>query len=374
MQKIISAAFLFIFLFGSSVMAQAPEDSWNIGFGGSYPRLISIWTGAYSGDENFGAFASIQRNFTEHVGLRFMGKYSRMQTIYDTKGADDPSSVNLFSGNLDIIYYLVPCESISPYFSLGTSLLYFNLENALFPGLNKFWAEYQFNFGFGSEWTLADDWKLKTEIEYLTPSTNKLDGEDASHEHKGLFGSNSDTYFSFDLGVLYYFSLGAPSKTCDLYSGIRNEVPVTKSPTIQEIEEIVKKYAAQKDTTPQVMVSAPMMEEEENWILVGVNFQLGSNKLTPESYPILLHTIEVLAEKPELRVEIGGHTDNTGSEEYNLKLSEIRAQTVKNYLVSKGISGNRLIVKGYGESMPVADNNTAEGRALNRRIEFTEIK
>ncbi|MGE5812325.1 MAG: OmpA family protein [Ignavibacteria bacterium] len=370
MQKKISAVFLFIFLTGNIVFAQAPEDSWNIGFGVSYPRLLSIWSGAYSGDESYGAFASIQRNFTEHVGLRFMSKYSHMQTFYDARGNDDPSTINLFSGNFDMIYYLIPCESISPYFLMGGSILYFKLEDAYNPDLNGFWTEYQFNFAFGFEWTLSNPWKFKTEVCYLTPSTNKLDGEESAHEHKGLFGSNSDTYFSFDFGLLYYFSLGAPSKSCDIYSGIRNEVPVTKSPTLEEIEEIVKKYSVQ----PTAVVSAPIMEEEQNWVLVGVNFQTGSNKLTLESYPILLNTIQVLTQKPELIVEIGGHTDNIGSEKYNMKLSEIRAQTVKNYLVSKGISGDRLIVKGYGESMPVADNNSAEGRALNRRIEFNVIK
>jgi OOP family OmpA-OmpF porin len=374
MNKKISAVFLFIFLSANLHFAQAPEDSWNIGFGGSYPRLISIWSGAYSGDENYGAFASIQRNFTEHIGVRLMAKYLYMQSFYDARGPEDPSSVNLFSGNLDILYYLVPCEPISPYFSMGASVLHFKLEDAINSHLNQYWTEYQYNFAFGAEWKLYDQWKLKTEVCYLTPSTNKLDGEDAAHEHKGLFGSNSDTYFSFDAGVLFYFSMGPPSKLCDLYSGIRSEVQVTQSPTIDEIEEVVKKYACEKDTVPEVVVSAPVPEEEPKWVLVGVNFQLGSNKLTAESYPILLHAIQALAQDEDMQVEIGGHTDNTGSDEFNMRLSEARAQTVRNYLVSKGINSERLLVKGYGESMPVADNNTAEGRALNRRIEFKIIR
>jgi outer membrane protein OmpA-like peptidoglycan-associated protein len=252
-------------------------------------------------------------------------------------------------------------------------LLYFELNDALNKNLNKFWSEYQFNFALGAEWKLTDQWELKTEVAYLTPSTNKFDGEDAAHEHKGLFGSNSDTYFSFDAGVLYYFSMGEPSRLCDIYSGIRKEVPVVNYPTLEEIEQIVKKYAL-KDTAPEVIVSAPFPEEEQKWILVGVNFQTGSNKLTAESYPILLHTIQVLVQNEDMQIEVGGHTDNTGSEDFNMRLSESRAQTVKNYLVSKGIISDRLIIKGYGESMPVADNNTAEGRALNRRIEFRVLR
>ena len=69
-------------------------------------------------------------------------------------------------------------------------------------------------------------------------------------------------------------------------------------------------------------------------------------------------------------VEVAGHTDSTGAEEYNQGLSERRANSVKDYLVSKGVQAQRLQAKGYGESMPVASNDTKEGRAENRRVEL----
>jgi OOP family OmpA-OmpF porin len=83
---------------------------------------------------------------------------------------------------------------------------------------------------------------------------------------------------------------------------------------------------------------------------------------------------EVLKKNPEVKGEIQGHTDNVGSAEYNLKLSERRAASVKAYLVSKGIAAERLTAKGYGLTQPIASNDTKEGRAKNRRVQLKEIK
>ena len=73
---------------------------------------------------------------------------------------------------------------------------------------------------------------------------------------------------------------------------------------------------------------------------------------------------------PQMTIEIGGHTDGKGSEAYNQRLSENRAKAVVDYLVSKGVDAKRLKYKGYGKTMPVDTNDTEEGRAKNRRVEF----
>jgi OOP family OmpA-OmpF porin len=78
----------------------------------------------------------------------------------------------------------------------------------------------------------------------------------------------------------------------------------------------------------------------------------------------------VLRNNPDLNVEIQGHTDNTGPAEYNLMLSQKRAESAMNYLVDKGVDPARLTAKGYGFEQPVASNDTKEGRAKNRRVEF----
>ena len=78
--------------------------------------------------------------------------------------------------------------------------------------------------------------------------------------------------------------------------------------------------------------------------------------------------------KPHLKIEIAGHTDSDGAEDQNLILSQKIAEAVKNYLVSKGINANRMIAKGYGESKPIAENETAAGKALNRRTEILVLE
>ncbi|HYM93341.1 MAG TPA: OmpA family protein, partial [Chitinophagaceae bacterium] len=83
--------------------------------------------------------------------------------------------------------------------------------------------------------------------------------------------------------------------------------------------------------------------------------------------------VELLNDNPGLKVEISGHTDNVGKPADNLVLSNNRAKSVVTYLISKGIAANRLSFKGYGETKPVADNTTEEGRALNRRTEMKVI-
>jgi outer membrane protein OmpA-like peptidoglycan-associated protein len=85
---------------------------------------------------------------------------------------------------------------------------------------------------------------------------------------------------------------------------------------------------------------------------------------------MLYDAAKAMLKNPDMKVTIEGYTDNIGSESYNQKLSEKRANTVKNYLTSKGIDSGRITVSGKGESNPVADNGTADGRAMNRRIEF----
>ncbi len=104
--------------------------------------------------------------------------------------------------------------------------------------------------------------------------------------------------------------------------------------------------------------------------LNNIFFDFNSAKLKPESYPELNRFARFIKEHPGYVFEISGHTDNIGSEDYNKKLSLERAETVRDYLISKGCNKEQIKVKGYGASKPVADNTTDKGRALNRRVEF----
>ena len=105
-------------------------------------------------------------------------------------------------------------------------------------------------------------------------------------------------------------------------------------------------------------------------VLHGVNFEFDKWNLTTNAKTLLDLVIVALQKRPDIKVEVAGHTDAKGSDSYNQKLSERRAASVMKYLVEHGIAAERMTAKGYGESQPVADNATDEGRERNRRSEL----
>jgi outer membrane protein OmpA-like peptidoglycan-associated protein len=111
----------------------------------------------------------------------------------------------------------------------------------------------------------------------------------------------------------------------------------------------------------------------ESVILHGVDFATGSARLTTPAQAILDGVAQMLLANPDVRVEVGGHTDSTGSAEVNTRLSQERAEAVVAYLVKKGVSADRLTAHGYGSDRPIADNATPEGRAQNRRVELVRV-
>ena len=129
------------------------------------------------------------------------------------------------------------------------------------------------------------------------------------------------------------------------------------------------------------LAEAEVLKLEEEEIKVGETIQLNNitfeyNKATlkSDSYEELDKVADYLANNSSVEIELSGHTDDVGSDEFNLKLSQERADAVVAYLVSKGIDASRLTAKGYGKSKPIASNSTEYGREQNRRVEFTVLK
>jgi OOP family OmpA-OmpF porin len=108
-------------------------------------------------------------------------------------------------------------------------------------------------------------------------------------------------------------------------------------------------------------------------VLEGVNFETGSSVLTPGARDVLDRVAESLIRSPDIRVEVGGHTDSTGSRAFNLTLSQQRAESVAAYLALRGVASSRMVPRGYGPDRPVSANETASGRAMNRRVELSRI-
>jgi OmpA-OmpF porin, OOP family len=114
----------------------------------------------------------------------------------------------------------------------------------------------------------------------------------------------------------------------------------------------------------------PAPKVERTIILDDVLFDFDKSNVKPEAASILDRLVAFMNENKDKKVSLSGHTDNVGSEAYNQKLSERRVSSVQDYVVKKGVEASRVSGQGFGESKPIADNKTREGRAKNRRVEI----
>ncbi|PKL92101.1 MAG: hypothetical protein CVV21_04955 [Candidatus Goldiibacteriota bacterium HGW-Goldbacteria-1] len=347
----------------SMAFAQEPiaSDSWALGLGIGYPRFASINIDAEN--VNYKGYISIQRNFSEHIGLRLKGAFSHMEGSYTNLAAElINQSTNLITGDLDMLFYPVPCEEISPYIlgGVGASYKMINNPQTVIPDENDMGA--QLNLGVGVDFTVAQDVKLTTEFGYHISDGSSLDGTIVPGEVNA-----QDSHLTFTIGVNFIFGKGEPSELCEkcgpsYIQGDGQADGMTK----QERDRLIY--------NSKVVDRYILSLANDKLVLVGVNFAFDESTLLPESYAVLNKTVKLMKEKPEMKVEISGYTDYVGSSNYNIELSRDRANTVKKYLVSKGISEKRLSIVSEGQGGSAFDNKTAEGREMNRKVMLRIIK
>ena len=133
-------------------------------------------------------------------------------------------------------------------------------------------------------------------------------------------------------------------------------------------DRVVDRLDECPDTPTGTPVDKRGCEIKGDIVLHGVNFESNSDRVLAGASAVLDDVVAAMERNPTIKIEIGGHTDSVGAEEANASLSARRAQTVHDYLAANGVSVNRMSVRGYGESQPIADNTTDEGRAQNRRV------
>jgi len=137
--------------------------------------------------------------------------------------------------------------------------------------------------------------------------------------------------------------------------------------------EVVNGYM-DEDGCPDVKPQKIIISKKKIEILEQVNFALNSAVIEPSSFELLNEVAQAIMDNPEIEVRVEGHTDNEGNDDYNLRLSQSRAESVRAYLISQGIKPSRLEAIGFGESQPIDTNRTEQGRANNRRVEFTILR
>lgn len=170
-------------------------------------------------------------------------------------------------------------------------------------------------------------------------------------EYQGLSDSTGKFTLRLPPGANYeIFILGFQDSTS--YNIL--EIPALKNPNAHYTQPFVV----------DIQFEAP-----KSYVFQNCNFETGKSDLKPESYPAIDNLVDYLNRKKQVNIEIDGYTDDVGSEASNMVLSLARANTVRAYILMKGIDPDRVAAKGFGMDDPIADNSTAEGRAQNRRME-----
>lgn len=187
----------------------------------------------------------------------------------------------------------------------------------------------------------------------------------AAHAAEGVFydPSNAASPTGKTIGYELYRTIGCPGREL---LGVPCPVPLEPAPPVAAAEPAAAPLAA-----APLAAAAPA---PQTLTLEGANFDFDKSFIRQEDVTNLEQDVATLKEWGDVKVEVAGHTDSIGTDSYNMGLSLRRANAVRDYLIGKGIAAENLTAKGYGESQPVADNQTAAGRFKNRRVELVPLK
>lgn len=272
---------------------------------------------------------------------------------------------------LNAIYYTQRGADFNPYYLLG-----YGKTKTEFAGDSH--QNPSYNFGIGMLNSISDNgMKLRTELRLRV-----------NEDDESIAGVDRFIDPSINFGVIVPFGASpapapqpapAPAPAPEPAPQPAPEPEPAPAPAPEpegdaDQDGVVDSQDACPQSAPGAKVDIKGCEIPEVVILKGVNFETASAKLKPESTATLDDVAASLNKHPEMQIEIAGHTDSRGSRALNQKLSQNRAASVLEYLVSQGVARDRLTAKGYGLSQPIADNATEEGRAQNRRVELHILK
>lgn len=356
--KSVFRAILFLIFISGDILPQDFNNAWIFGFGLDYPQLINT-NAEKTYFKSFGFNYALQKNYGGVFGWRLKTSHLALTVKHPQKEEFPKTSLN----TLNLEFTIIPFPSYTgvPYLILGGGGMYFHLRNPIDTALENHQVGAQINVGLGSEFLSFDRFKFKTEIIYHHTITDHLDGFKAALDR-------ADSYLSVMLGVNIYLPSAIEEKSVvEPPKGI--EAPIYDFTKF----DLFTKNAAPSYVSPVTKGDFPIKEGTQ-WTLSEILFDYNKSTLRPESYPMLDFTIHTLQSEPGIIIEIRGFTDNVGSYEKNMQLSWERAQSVRDYLVTKGVNPKKLTTAGYGPNYPVGDNSNPEGRQQNRRIEFKILK
>lgn len=273
-------------------------------------------------------------------------------------GGPGRGDLSLYGGSLDLLGVMNRGGRVEPFLSIGAGVA----QNDRSPGNDATNLMGQVGAGmFIKAWESADgssSFALRPELKVRWDEDGAVDNY---RDYLGLLG--------------FQFSFGAPpAKPVETPPppppppAPPAPPPPPPPPGDADQDGVLDNVDKCPDTPPGVAVDAFGCTRKGSITLEGVTFEVNSARLVPESRSVLDTVAGDLNKYPRLKIELQGHTDSSGADQYNLKLSQQRADSVRTYLIEQGVPESRLVARGYGETQPIEDNKTEAGRALNRRV------
>lgn len=304
------------------------------------------------------------------VGLNFTRKMGAEFTFNSVESSGEGDDATIFLYRFDMLYHVVDKlpEKIVPYVAAGFGIITMDSESR---GVEKDY-DTALNTGLGLKYFLNRNLALRGDARYILDYT----GSDLNHSMLYTAGLTLQLGLDDEQPVLAPVA-AAPVVQAEVCpqgpAGCADKDWCTKDTDADGVQDCLDKCP---DTPRGIAVEptgCPPAADQGAIIFRNILFDFGKADVKAESYPVLDQVVEYLMANPGIRMEIQGHTDSRGTAEFNLKLSEKRADAVRAYLVGKGVPAEQLDTRGLGLTKPVAPNDTDENRARNRRVEFRPI-
>lgn len=298
---------------------------WSVGFGRFFGNNVSL-------DLEYDEFAGTFRGYDTAVP----------GATYDKWGLSNWGAMGR---------YHIGQKNFRPYLALGVGGQ--KHRSVLDEGTNM-----SLSAGVGLQGKIAKHWSMRAQLLWR----EDLDGQ-------SQMGRSTYTDLYYSIGLNFDFGGKAAPPPPAAAPEPAAAPPPPENPDLDG-DGVLNAHDKCPNTRPGAVVDLDGCEVEAVISLEGIHFDFDKATLKPEAMAVLNEAAALLQKHERVVVEVAGHTDSKGSEDYNQGLSDRRAGAVKDYLNSKGVKANRLTARGYGESRPVASNDTDEGRAENRRVEL----
>ncbi|MGD1844773.1 MAG: OmpA family protein [Salibacteraceae bacterium] len=364
------------FGFCFSLMAQNATRTWGLG--------AHFGTMQYAGDLGNEMFTTTDLHAAGGLSLNryltnsFDGLLMVSHGLLDYKG--DTSGFKTFTTNFDLMarykfnngYLLKEDFPIAPFLQAGVATALTKAGHYA----NDFEMDFNFPMGGGIKFQVAEPLSVVLQTTYHYTLSDFYDADSRTQE----LDNTRDQFLTSTVGIVYNFNMPVDTDGDGIVDAADRCPEQPGSKEAGGCPDADKDGVADADDRcPNVAGvgengGCPAIKNKDRAVMKaaikGLLFETGSANIKEESNKVLDNVATVLKANPAYKLTIHGHTDNTGNADRNLELSKQRAQAAKEYLVAKGVDASRITAEGFGDAKPVAGNDTEEGRAKNRRVEF----